>query len=199
MIPVARVPEPPGWPELRERGEKWLAENPDSDRLPKHWRHVIDELAEGFRHLCGYTAQYDSDGCVDHFHCVERYRNEAYDWSNFRYASTWFNSSKGTLDLLDPHDVKEGWFKILLPSYELVLVADKVPPEFREIAAMTVKKLNLASDGRLLRIRATDHRRYLRHCEEKGEAAAMHILRQLSPLLADAVEREKMARRPRVD
>ena len=76
----------------------------------------------------------------------------AYEWSNLRFASAWINSTKGTLDdqVLDPFDLGEDWFEILLPSLQLVLT-DKVPPQQRQKAQFTLERLRLQDDERVLR------------------------------------------------
>ncbi len=91
---------------------------------------------------------------VDHYRSRENYRNLAYEWSNLRFASAWINSSKGTLDdqVLDPLDLGEDWFEILLPSLQLVLT-DKVPPQQRQKAEFTLERLRLRDDERVLRQR----------------------------------------------
>ena len=52
------------------------------------------------------------------------------------------NSGKGTYDdrILDPFEVDEDWFEIILPSLQLVLTP-LVPPEFRDRAEFTLKQL----------------------------------------------------------
>jgi hypothetical protein len=64
-----------------------------------------------------------SGGTVDHYLCCKNYRHLAYEWSDYRFAFSWINSSKGTLDsqVLDPFEVEDGWFEIVLPSLELIL------------------------------------------------------------------------------
>ena len=40
----------------------------------------------------------DLDGTVDHFLSTDQRRDLAYEWTNYRYATGWLNSSKQTLD-----------------------------------------------------------------------------------------------------
>jgi hypothetical protein len=128
VIPVPRVPEPPDFDaRARRPGNAWLAENPRAERPRDYWSPFRAALADGFANRCGYTAMLDIAGTVDHH---KSYRDDptlAYEWSNYRYASHWINSSKRTLEVLDPHEVGDGWFEILLSSLQLVLTG-KVPP-----------------------------------------------------------------------
>lgn len=93
--------------------QKWL----------DYWSKFKSDLADGFNNLCGYSVMYEPVGSVDHFLSCENHRHLAYEWSNYRFISGWINSSKGTLDnqFLDPFEVEDDWFEILLPSLQLVM------------------------------------------------------------------------------
>lgn len=125
MIPVNPPPEPPDFDEkVRQPGNAWLIKNPDPKKGVKdYWSPFKSQLADGFNNLCGYSAMYEPVGTVEHYLSRENYRNLAYEWSNFRYASAWINSSKGALDdfVLDPFNIGKVGSEILLPSLQLVL------------------------------------------------------------------------------
>lgn len=115
-----------------------MAKNPDPKKGVKdYWSPFKSQLADGFNNLCGYSAMYEPVGTVEHYLSRDNYRNLAYEWSNFRFASAWINSSKGTLDdlVLDPFDIGKDWFEILLPSLQLVLT-NKVSPQQRQKAQL---------------------------------------------------------------
>nr|WP_226590809.1 hypothetical protein [Microseira wollei] len=135
--------EPPEFEQkARQPGNNWLAKNPEPKRRPRdYWSPFKTNLADGFGNLCGYWVMYEPVGTVDHYLCCENYRHLAYEWNNYPYASAWINSSKGTLDdqILDPFQVGEDWFEIILPSLQLVLT-DKVPPEQRQRAEFTLQR-----------------------------------------------------------
>ena len=61
---------------------------------------------------------YEPVGSVDHFRSWDNYPELAYEWSNLRFAAEWMNKSKQTADdaVLDPYEVKAGWFEITLPD-----------------------------------------------------------------------------------
>ena len=68
-------------------------------------------------------------------------------------SSAWINSSKqDACEILDPYDVENGWFEILLPSLQLV-VTDQIPDEYREAAQFTLERLHPRDDERVLRQR----------------------------------------------
>ncbi|MDB9467696.1 hypothetical protein [Dolichospermum circinale] len=120
---------PPAEPEnfdakARQPGNNWLEKNPDKKRPKDYWSNFKSDLADGFGNLCGYTAMYDSTGgTVDHYLSWKYHPHLTYEWSNYRFAFGRVNSSKGTLDnqILDPFEVEDDWFEILLPSLQLVI------------------------------------------------------------------------------
>jgi hypothetical protein len=187
MIPVARVPEPAEFDaQVRQRGRRWLAENPG--KSPKDlWSPFREVLRNGFKGLCGYSAMYESYGTVDHFRSIHRDRSLAYEWSNYRFASAWINSSKQAREVLDPYEVGDGWFEIELPSLQLV-VTNKVPPHARALAEETLRCLPLVDDERILRQRQEWYAMY-----QEGEIS-LDGLRRKAPLIAAAVEKQLAAR-----
>jgi hypothetical protein len=73
-----------------------------------------------------------SSGHVEHFisqsACLECDQPHlAYDWANYRYIMPELNSRKGARPpLLDPFEVQEGWFEIVLPQLHL-RVTERIP------------------------------------------------------------------------
>lgn len=178
MIPVASVPEPGDFDaRARRPGVAWLAENPGAPRPRDYWSPFRPALAEGFSQRCGYTAMYEPVGTVDHFRSYRTDPALAYEWSNYRFASQWINSSKQAGEMLDPHAVGEGWFEILLPSLQLVMT-DAVPPEHRALAERTVRKLG--RDPRVMKQRLHWYRMYL------DKQLSPEGLRRVAPLIAAA-------------
>lgn len=187
MIPCLPVPEPPDFDEkARQPGNEWLASHPDSSRPRDFWSPFRNKLAEGFNFRCGYSAMCDFVGTVDHFLSWQNYKHLAYEWGNYRYISSWINSSKGNLDnqVLDPYEVQEGWFEILLPSLQLVLT-DAVPPNLREKAEFTLQRLHLAHNERIIRQRSEWYSLYL-----QGDLT-LEGLERMAPLIARAVRKQQ--------
>ena len=185
MIRVPPVAEPSHFDaQARQPGRKWLQENPHSERPRDLWSPFRPELAEGFKNRCGYSAMMDMNGTVDHFRSLKHYRDLAYEWSNYRYAAQWLNSSKRAGEVLDPYEVGEGWFEVLLPTFQLVLT-DKVPPEMRTLAEATLRHLPIANDERVLRQRRKWYELY------RDGKLTLEGLREMAPLIAAAVEKQR--------
>jgi hypothetical protein len=183
---------PPAEPEnfdlkARQPGNNWLEKNTDPKRkLRDYWSNFKSDLADGFGNLCGYTVMYEPVGTVDHFLSCENHRHLAYEWNNYRFASGWINSSKGTLDnqILDPVEVEDDWFEILLPSLQLV-ITDAVPEEKRQKAEFTLQRLPLQDDERVLRQRREWYKLYI-----DGDLT-LTGLEKKAPLIARAIRKQQ--------
>ena len=189
MIRFAPVPCPAEFEErCRRVGLAWLAEHPEAVRPKDFWSPFKSQLATGFGDLCAYSCMYEPVGTIDHYLSTKNHRERAYDWDNYRFASPWINSSKRTADdaVLDPFQVGDDWFEILLPSLQLVLTS-AVPEEHRARAASTLERLHLRDDERVIRQRRMWYRMY----QEK--ALTLEGLRRKAPLIARAVEKQQRA------
>ncbi len=194
MIHFEPPPEPPEFDEQSRRpGLAWLEKNRDENgKIPKgkkplsYWSPFREQLADGFHNLCAYSAMYEPVGTVDHYLSWENHSKLAYEWSNYRYASAWINSSKGTEDdkILDPFRVEDGWFEILLPSLQLVLT-EAVPPEERERARYTLHRLHLRDDERVIRQRREWYAMY-----QRGELNLVGLEKK-APLIAHAIRKQR--------
>lgn len=172
----------------RQRGQKWLKEHPEYSRPKDYWSEFEGELREGFAGLCGYCAMKIMKGQMDHFVPVAEFKKKnrdelAYEWSNFRYGEAVFNQRKSAHIVLDPFKVKDEWFKILLPSLQLVLT-EKVPKSKRELAEFTLIKLGLRDGEVVLRHRAALFEEYRRR------ECNLEWMRKNAPLIAAAIERD---------
>jgi hypothetical protein len=189
MIHFARVPEPEHFDEeVRRPGKAWLDAHPDARRLQPFWIPFRSHLAAGFSNLCAYSAMMEPVGCIDHYLSSRNHRHLAYEWSNYRFSSEWINKSKQNADdeVLDPHEVEDGWFEILLPSLQLVLT-EAVPPELRARAEHTLVRLHLRDDERILRQRQAWYGLY------REGRLTLDGLRELAPLIARAVDKTPKA------
>lgn len=186
MIHFDASPEPDDFNEkVRQPGAAWLALHP-TGRPKDFWGKCKGDLADGFRSLCAYSAMFEPVGTVDHYLSCDADRQQAYEWSNYRYASGWINSSKRTADdtVLDPFQVEDGWFEIILPSLQLVLT-DVVPPEKKELAEFTLTRLRLRDDERVIRQRREWYRMY-----QVGELT-IDGLEKKAPLIARAIRKQQ--------
>lgn len=194
MIPVSSevlTPEPTNFDQgCRKRGTAWLLKNPKEQRKEKRprdfWSPFRPALADAFSNLCAYGAMYEPNGTVDHFISVDTAEEQAYEWSNYRYATGWINSSKSKRpDIMDVFQVGPEWFELLLPSLQLVAVLEKIPPMHHVLAENTIKALHLRDDERIIR-----QRREWLSMYEQGEIT-LQGLRRKAPMIAAAVAKRE--------
>lgn len=175
----------------RRRGHAWLAAHPRADRPRPFWREFVGDLAEAFEQRCGYSAVMIPNGTVDHFLSWKRAPNLAYEWSNFRYVDGRINAKKQLADdeVLDPFEVDDDWFEIILPSLQLRLT-DRVPAKLRKRARYTIERLGLSHDEQIVTYRAQWYCQY--HCGD----LSLRGLYRVAPLIARAIEQAKEAPDP---
>ena len=187
MIHFEPIPEPADFHDrARTPGTAWLAAHPDAKRPRDYWTPFKGALASGFLNLCAYSAMFEPVGTVDHFVSWHEDRSKAYEWENYRYCAAWANASKQkapAATLLDPFEIEDGWFELLLPSLQL-RVSDAIPAELRERAEHTLTRLHLRDDERVLRQRQEWHRMY-----QSGELSIEGLARK-APLIALAIARQ---------
>ena len=127
---------------------------------------------------------------MDHYVSIVEDVQQAYEWDNYRYASHFMNSSKGgrkkkDMRVLDPFEVEDGWFEIILPSLQLVITS-ALPKQLEEQAQYTLGTLHLQDDERVIRQRQEWYRMY-----EEGELS-LEGLRKKAPLIARAIEKQNV-------
>lgn len=124
------------------------------------------------------------DGTVDHYRSCANHRALTYEWENYRFASTRMNSVKKNADdrVLDPFEVGDGWFEVLLPSLHLV-PTDRIPPEARERAAFTLKRLGLRDGAPVMR------RREIWWAQFLNGGLSLAGVRRYAPLIGCAVDK----------
>ncbi|WP_437758002.1 hypothetical protein [Sorangium sp. So ce1389] len=187
MISFERAPEPADFDvNVRQPGQRWLAKG-GARRMPSYWRRAARDLQAAFKGLCGYTAMWlSTPGTVDHFVSRDEDPGLAYEWTNFRYATASINSSKSALrsdQVLDPFEVGDGWFEVILPSCQMVLT-DRCPPEFRDRAQTMLKRLKLGDGESIVSFRQEWYRMY------REQGLSLEELARKAPLLARAVRKQ---------
>jgi hypothetical protein len=190
VIRVERAAEPPDFDaRVRKPGQAWLAKS-DTTPTPSYWRRAARDLRRAFKDRCGYTAMWQSSpGTVDHFVSRDEDRSRAYEWNNFRYAAAWINSSKSALrsdQVLDPYEVGDDWFEILLPSCQMIMT-ERCPPSHHERARNMLVRLRLGHDEAVVSYRQEWYRMY---CD--GELSLEGLDRK-APLLARAIRKQEAA------
>lgn len=187
MIRCTLAPQPLAFEaRVEQRGQAWLRRQAGaSGRPPDYWSEFRPDLATAFADLCAYSAIYEPVGTVDHFVSWQEDPTRAYDWSNYRFASGWLNSSKSSLrsdQLVDPFEVGHDWFEILLPSLQLV-ATDRVPSAWKQRVATMLERLHLGHDERIVRVRREWYRMY-----QEGELS-LEGLEKKAPLIAAAIRK----------
>lgn len=181
MIPVRKKKEPSAFDvAVRSKGRSWNRKG----RPPAHWSACRDDLAAAFKNRCGWLAMWDLSGTVDHYLSVKARPDLAYEWKNYRYATGWLNCCKQNVDeeVLDPFEVKDGWFECILPSLQ-VRLTEKVPANKRKRAQQTLDRLGIGHGERAIRQR----RAWLEQYESGG--LPLNNLADYAPLIAEAIER----------
>jgi hypothetical protein len=190
VIRVAKVRKPADFDaNVKAPGDQWLKTNPGAKRPKALWEPYTATLSKAYGDRCGYAAMLDpTGGSVDHYLSFKNHRSLAYEWSNYRFASNTLNSSKRNADatVLDPHEVKPGWFKILLPSLQMV-VTGAVPKSHMAKAEFTLKRLKLRDGERIIRWRKSWYQMYL------AGNLTLEGLRDVAPLIAEAVDAQGAA------
>jgi hypothetical protein len=95
------------------------------DQLPPLWRLCLPQLAEAYRRICAYSCIYvepiTGTGTADHYVPKSLDVRRAYEWANYRFASSRMNARKGVAaEVLDPFEVQDGWFQLELVRFQLL-------------------------------------------------------------------------------
>lgn len=181
--------EPDGWDSrCRKRGRDWLTKHPDYDRPINYWIEFESQLHEAFHGMCAYCVMVVMKGAMDHFipvaHLKKKGEDELiYEWSNFRYAECVINQKKHDQIVMDPFEVRDDWFEILLPSLQLV-TTDRIPKAKRKKAAFTIKRLGLRDGEVVIRFRRKWFEMY------QSGMLDLEGLRAVAPQIARSVERD---------
>jgi hypothetical protein len=127
-------------------------------------------------------------GNVDHFipvSILKRRREDrrAYEWDNFRYVEGVLNQKKGNCIVLDPFEVQDDWFQLILPSMQLILT-DKVPRRLRKRAEFTLKRVGLGHSEVVVRYRQEWFEMY------RERKLTLEGLCDVAPQIALAVEED---------
>ncbi len=106
----------------------------------------------------------------------------AYEWSNYLCISGWMNSKKKDhVGILDPFQLHDDWFEIILPSLQL-RITENIPDEIRPAAEFTIKKLQLDQGERIIRLRSAWYDLY------RTGLLSIDVLHKFAPLIARAVQ-----------
>lgn len=155
MIRIQQQPRPRLFNRLvRRPGLKFLSGLPNLTKINwkghDYWRHVAADLYKSYNGICAYLccpvgpASFE----VEHYKPKSRFPKLAYDWSNYRLASSGINKRKGVRRVLDPFKVKADSFRINLFDGS-IHVSGTHPAGYTKLCQDTIDALRL--DGELER------------------------------------------------
>lgn len=151
MIPVKKQPEPKNFAKLvRTPGLKFLEKvpKPTSAQWDSHsfWRDIIPGMRKAYRGICAYSAHWipldTGSPTVDHFVPKTLNPKLAYEWDNYRFAASIYNSWKRLEKILDPFLLEPDWFVLDFRTLK-VQPNDKLLTEQKEAVTNTIKILKL--------------------------------------------------------
>ena len=190
MIRIERKAEPSDFDaKVRRPGLDYLkglaaGEKPNWSRHG-YWRKAKEDMINAYEGICAYACceiTPSSSAEIDHFHPKVRYRQEAYDWDNFRLCSSNINKKKHDHNVLDPFDVRDRTFGIVLATGRMVKLK-KYDSAYEALCDKTVEVLGL-NEHAYIRMRNDILDDYLR-----GEITISN-LRKRNPFVYSEVRRQ---------
>lgn len=198
MIHVELQPEPAPFDRLvRQPGHRFLARHvrPTKNLWRSHdyWVRVKGELYAGYNQICAYSSHWippdTGSRTCEHFVPKDRHPKLAYEWSNYRLVCGTLNGRKGTRGVLDPFELKDGWFVIDFPSL-LVRPGRSFDLGIARRIQETIDVLGLNDEGTCLMARASWTRDYCCLVREAQAAVAFEFLKRRAPFLAVELQRQ---------
>lgn len=159
MIHVERQPEPEDFDaRVRQPGKR------KPTNRAALWRRCLPQLWQAYDGVCAYLCVRIPPGTgartVEHLAPRLKRPDLAYEWSNFRLVCALMNARKRDFeDVLDPFDVRDGWFTLELSSLE-VLPSPTLSVRRRRQVQATIDRLKL-NDPECLAARAEHYDAYL--------------------------------------
>ncbi|MCI0578057.1 MAG: hypothetical protein L0332_19295 [Chloroflexi bacterium] len=194
MIPVSQQPEPEDFEQsVRVKGNLFLREvpHPTSKQWEKkaYWQDALPAMRSAYNRICAYSAHWISNATgshtIDHFVPKTADPSLAYEWSNFRYVASRFNSRKRTRTIIDPFFLTNNWFVLEFPAL-MVKPGPDLEPHQRQQVNDTIEILNLNDE-----ICIEERNTWLKpFCTGK---ISFDFLREMAPFVAyELVRQEKV-------
>jgi hypothetical protein len=193
MLPVQPKPEPANFNrQVRTPGLAFLKTNPNpkSTEWKAYWQHALPDMKSQYNEICSYCATWipHSTGShsIDHFMSKQRFPKLAYEWSNFRYVSSRFNSRKGTRVILDPFTLQPGTFIIDFTTLFIKPNSNILNAREQQRAAETIRILRFNDDDELVRERLQYYQDYIRHL------ITLDFLERRAPFISFEIRRQNL-------
>lgn len=193
MIPVDLFDEPKNFDELvRTRGNRFLSScpNPSSTEFNKHnyWVSILPDARGLYKGICNYCATWipHSTGghSIDHFKNKKQYPEKAYEWYNYRYVSSRFNSRKNQRKIVDPIGLIPGSFVLNFANFHIETSDSIGDDAHTHLCEATIIILRLNEDENLITERSNYVLGY-----QIGEYSFDYLKKQ-APFIALEIERQ---------
>lgn len=192
MIHVEPQPPPDNFDKLvRQPGLKLLSQcpKPKGSQWKTYWTKIAPDLHAAYGGICSYSChfiQYDTGWrTVEHFKPKDDYPSDAYEWTNYRLVCGVLNGRKGKRTVLDPFEIKDGWFVMEFPSL-LVKPAQNLTEAQKVNVRSSCEILGLNDEGSCMNSR----QQYVKdYCN--GEIT-FDYLRRNAPFIAAELQRQNL-------
>jgi hypothetical protein len=198
VIPVTPQPAPDNFDErVKTPGNTFLATVPkpktEQWKGKEYWQKVLPNMRKAYSGICAYSAHWiphsTGNHSIDHFTPKDKKPELAYEWSNFRYVASRFNSRKGTKNILDPFTLPPDWF-ILDFSSLLIKSNPSLSSDQKKRVNETISRkfgLNLNEDGLV-----TERFEWFCEYQNKGLPFFSHLKKKV-PFIAYELQRQGLA------
>ncbi|MDZ4752430.1 MAG: hypothetical protein SGI87_12500 [Flavobacteriales bacterium] len=191
MIVISQQPEPESFDDVvRKKGLKFLRDNepPYNWTYHAYWRDSLPDLCRAYRSICAYCCHWipneQGSASVDHFIPKSITPDLAYEWANFRLASSKMNAKKRDYtDVVDPFEIQADTFILLFPAM-LVKPNPRFSGAEKKSLWDTIKRLDLNADESLVKARL---RWVLDYCDGHISFA---YLQGKAPFIAAEIQRQ---------
>jgi hypothetical protein len=192
VIPIIEQSEPEGFDKsVRQPGTDYLRRTPNPKiwASKEYWRRALPDLHKAYGGICAYSAHWipcdTGNATVDHFQPKSITPQLAYEWSNFRLASSKLNSYKGDFnDVIDPFKIHFGWFILGFPSL-LIKPNSNLDGSTQDQVNQTINRLKLNSEDPCIKAR-------LHWLREFCKGASFDFLQRHAPFIAYELERQDL-------
>lgn len=118
-----------------------------AEKFPPYWRDALDDLLAAYDRICAYICVYiepvTGASSVDHMIPKSKRWQDVYEWANYRLACSPMNARKKEFaDVLDPFEVRDGWFELELVGFQ-VMPSHSLDLETHGQVEATINRLKL--------------------------------------------------------
>lgn len=169
MLPITIQPEPDNFDSIvRTPGNAFLRQvpHPTTTQWSKNafWQAILPEMRIAYQKVCSYSCCWipraTGSHSIDHFIPKNTSPLNAFEWSNYRYVSSRFNSRKGLRVIVDPFSMAFEWFRIDFATIFIKPRTELLDPQQITLAENTITWLQLNIDDELVNERYEFYKDY---------------------------------------